>query len=29
VFLADHFADPMANSLTINSNLCRVNIQKG
>jgi anaerobic selenocysteine-containing dehydrogenase len=29
VFLADHFADPMANTLTLNSNLCRVNIQKG
>lgn len=29
VFLADHFADPMANTLTFNSNLCRVTIQKG
>ncbi len=29
VFLADHFAEPLANSLTLNSNLCRVNIQKG
>jgi predicted molibdopterin-dependent oxidoreductase YjgC len=29
VFLADHFAEPMANTLTLNSNLCRVNIQKG
>jgi anaerobic selenocysteine-containing dehydrogenase len=29
VFLADHFTDPMANTLTLNSNLCRVNIQKG
>ncbi len=29
VFMADHFADPMANTLTFNSNLCRVIIQKG
>jgi len=29
VFLADHFAEPMANSLTSNSNICRVTIQKG
>ena len=29
VFMADHFTDPMANTLTLNSNLCRVNIQKG
>ncbi len=29
VFMADHFSDPMANTLTLNSNLCRVNIQKG
>ncbi|MGQ9920581.1 MAG: molybdopterin-dependent oxidoreductase [Desulfobacca sp.] len=29
VFLADHFAEPLANSLTSNSNLCRVTIQKG
>ena len=29
VFLADHFSDPMANTLTLNSNLCHVNIQKG
>ncbi|WP_449245116.1 molybdopterin-dependent oxidoreductase [Desulfobacca acetoxidans] len=29
VFLADHFADRMANTLTLNSNLCRVTIQKG
>lgn len=29
VFLADHFAEPLANSLTFNSNLCRVTIQKG
>lgn len=29
VFMADHFTDPMANTLTVNSNLCRVTIQKG
>ena len=29
VFMADHFAEPLANNLTFNSNLCRVNIQKG
>ena len=29
VFMADHFSDPMANTLTLNSNLCHVNIQKG
>jgi predicted molibdopterin-dependent oxidoreductase YjgC len=29
VFMADHFSDPMANTLTFNSNLCHVNIQKG
>jgi anaerobic selenocysteine-containing dehydrogenase len=28
VFLPDHFADPAANSLTLNSNLVRVTIQK-
>ncbi len=29
VFLADAFADPAAHSLTVNSNLMRVNLQKG
>lgn len=29
VFLAEHFDEPLANLLTINSNLCRVQLQKG
>ena len=29
VFLPEHFADPAANDLTLNSNLVRVTIQKG
>jgi hypothetical protein len=29
VFLPEHFAEPAANALTLNSNLVRVTISKG